>query len=265
MVLFMNVPIYAENSSFSKYDSLKLRHNTNPNICLFEVNPEIYDDWGVLKNTTISAIEEWIFKLDNFYPNSDWSVSIEIIPWIEHEDKKVEDFTNCNIMINYEKSSGGAALGTTSLNFNKSWHKFMFINIFLESQKSKTVINIGNNFNNTTIDRVEDIKPLSILAIKNVILHEFGHGIGLGHYNSERSHNIKTNYMRSVMVPSIEPFNTDQELYVTYLDIMMIGEMYGENGWNRPVPAYPIKGCNITMLTEQDNPIFAFRYIFKCF
>ena len=43
LVLFMNVPIYAENGEYSKYDSLKLRFDTNPHVCLFEVNPELYD------------------------------------------------------------------------------------------------------------------------------------------------------------------------------------------------------------------------------
>jgi len=65
MVLSMNIPvndIYAENGEYSKYDSLKLRHATNPHICLFEVNPELYD-WYKLKYITISAIEEWILKL----------------------------------------------------------------------------------------------------------------------------------------------------------------------------------------------------------
>ena len=267
MILLMNIPIsdiYAENGEYSKFNSLKLRHDTNPNVCLFEVNPDIYDDWEGLKYITISAIEEWIIKLENFYPNGDWGVSIETISWVEHENKKVEKFTNCNIMINYEKLSGGNALGTTSLNFNQSWHKFMFINVFLESEKVKTLITLGDGLKNTTVERIGDVRSLSLLAIKNVIVHEFGHGIGLGHYNSDKSHNVKTNYMRSVMVPYIDPFNINQELYVTYLDIVMIGEIYGENGWNKPTPVYPIKGCNIK-LAEQYNPFFVFQYIFKCY
>ena len=45
MVLFMNVPLnsFAENGEYSKYNSLKLRHATNPHVCLLEVNPELYD------------------------------------------------------------------------------------------------------------------------------------------------------------------------------------------------------------------------------
>ena len=78
MVLFsMFIPIYAENEQNSKYDSLKLRHATNPYVCLFEVNPELYDDWYKLKYITIDAIEEWILKLEYTYPNGDWSVLVE--------------------------------------------------------------------------------------------------------------------------------------------------------------------------------------------
>ena len=103
MVLFMNVPIYAENGEYSKYDSLKLRHATDPHICLFEVNPELYD-WYKLKYITISAIEEWILKLEYAYPNGSWAVLVETIPWEEHENKTAFNYPQCNIMINYEKS-----------------------------------------------------------------------------------------------------------------------------------------------------------------
>jgi predicted Zn-dependent protease len=254
MVLTMNIPvnnIYAENGEYSKYDSLKLRHVTNPFVCLFEVNPELYDDWDGLKYTTISAIEEWILKLEYFYPNGNWVVLVETIPWEEHENKTVFDYPQCNIMINYEKSSNGKALGNTSLNFNKSSHKFMFINIFLESQKSITKIVVGEDYSSSTISKIQKSYPLSENTLKNIIVHEFGHGLGLAHFNINT---LMMSHTQSVMVPSIKPFDENQILSVTYLDLVMIGKIYGENGWNKPVPVYIIKGCYIS-----DS------YIFRCF
>ena len=250
MVLFMNVPIYAENGEYSKYDSLKLRHATNPHVCLFEVNPELYD-WYKLKYITISAIEEWILKLEYTYPNGNWAVLVETIPWEEHEKKTPFDYPQCNIMINYEKSSNSKTLGNTSLNFNTSWHKFMFINVFLESQKNITKIVIGDDISTSTVNMVQESYPLSENTIKNIIVHEFGHGLGLAHFNLNRS---MQGYTQSVMAPTISAFDENQILSVTYLDLVMIGKIYGENGWNIPSPVFHIKGCYIS-----DS------YIFRCY
>ena len=251
MVLSMNIPIYAENGEYSKYDSLKLRHATNPHVCLFEVNPELYDDWYKLKYITISAIEEWILKLEYSYPNGNWAVLVETIPWEEHEKKTPFDYPQCNIMINYEKSSNSKTLGNTSLNFNTSWHKFMFINVFLESQKNITKIVIGDDISTSTVNMVQESYPLSENTIKNIIVHEFGHGLGLAHFNLNRS---MQGYTQSVMAPTISPFDENQVLSVTYLDLVMIGKIYGENGWNIPSPVFHIKGCYIS-----DS------YIFRCY
>jgi len=250
LVLFMNVPIYAENGEYSKYDSLKLRHVTNPHICLFEVNPELYD-WYKLKYITISAIEEWILKLEYVYPNGSWAVLVETIPWEDHKTASALDYPQCNIMINYEKTSNSKTLGNTGLNFNASWHKFMFINVFLESQKNITKIVIGDDISTSTVNMVQESYPLSENTIKNIIVHEFGHGLGLAHFNLNRS---MQGYTQSVMAPTISPFDENQILSVTYLDLVMIGKIYGENGWNKPVPVFHIKGCYIS-----DS------YIFRCY
>ena len=154
-------------------------------------------------------------------------------------------------MINYEKSSNSKTLGNTSLNFNTSWHKFMFINVFLESQKNITKIVIGDDMSTSTVNMVQESYPLSENTIRNIILHEFGHGLGLAHFNLNRS---MQGYTQSVMTPTISPFDENQILSVTYLDLVMIGKIYGENGWNIPSPVFHIKGCYIS-----DS------YIFRCY
>ena len=154
-------------------------------------------------------------------------------------------------MINYEKTSNSKTLGNTSLNFNTSWHKFMFINVFLESQKNITKIVIGDDMSTSTVNMVQESYPLSENTIRNIILHEFGHGLGLAHFNLNRS---MQGYTQSVMAPTISAFDENQILSVTYLDLVMIGKIYGENGWNKPVPVFHIKGCYIS-----DS------YIFRCY
>jgi predicted Zn-dependent protease len=253
LVLCMNIPLdsFAETGKHGVYNTLKLRFDTNPNVCLFEVNPEIYDDWHTLKYVTISAIEEWVDKLEYVYPDGDWSMDIKTISWEEHVTKTVHHYTECNIMINYEETSNSHALGTTSLFFNQSWHKFMFINVFLESQKSVTKIVLRNDINEATVEKIEQSYPLPINTIRNIVLHEFGHGLGLGHYDSPEPLHA---YLQSSMTPSISPFDETQNLSVTYLDLAMIGLIYGENGWKLPSPVYHINGCYIIDM-----------YQFKCF
>jgi hypothetical protein len=253
MLLSMNVPLNSYSAGeYSVYDSLKLRHATNPNICLFEVDPSLYDDWDSLRNITIIAINEWIIKLEYVYPNGDWGVDIKIIPWEDHETAIPDDYHECNIMINYEKTSGDTSLGNTSLNFNKSWHKYMFINIFLESQKSITKIIIGGN--NTSVEQNSMNIPLPLNTIKNIVIHELGHGFGLGHYDTGRLQNQMMSYTKSVMIPSISPFDEHQILSVTYLDLVMVSKIYGENGWGKSQPVFHIDGCNILH-----------TFVFKCF
>ena len=217
---------------------------------MFEVNPELYD-WYKLKYITISAIEEWILKLEYAYPKGDWAVAVETIAWEDHKAANALDYPQCNIMINYEKTSNSKTLGSTGLNFNTSWHKFMFINVFLESQKNITKIVIGDNMSTSTLEMIQESYPLSDNTIRNIILHEFGHGLGLAHFNLKRS---MQGYTQSVMAPTISPFEENQILSVTYLDLVMIGKIYGENGWNKPSPIFHIKGCYIS-----DS------YIFRCY
>jgi hypothetical protein len=250
LLLTMNLPlIYSEGGYL--YDSLRLRHADNPDICLFEVNPSLYSNWDELKNLTLIGIAEWIVKLEYAYPNGDWGVKVKIIPWEDHALKLAEDYNECDIMFNYEKTSNDMALGYTSLNFNKSWHKFMFINIFLESQKSITKIIIGGD-NKTTISADSASYPLPPNTIKNIVVHELGHGFGLGHFYSGMDR--QNGYTKSVMVESIDPFDKHQNLSVTYIDLKMLAKIYGENGWGSPQPVYQINGCNILS-----------TFVFRCF
>ena len=125
----------------------------------------------------------------------------------------------------------------------------MFINIFLESQKSVTKIVLGDN---TTVSAVNTSYPLPPNTIKNIVVHELGHGFGLGHFYSGLDR--KEGYTRSVMVESIDPFDEHQNLSVTYIDLMMLVKIYGEDGWSSPQPVYHIDGCNILN-----------TFLFRCF
>lgn len=249
LLLTVNLPLIHSEGGYM-YDSLRLRHADNPDICLFEIDPSLYSNWNELKNLTLIGIAEWIVKLQYAYPDGDWNLTVREISWEDHAIKSVHDYGDCDIMFNYEKTSNDMALGYTSLNFNQSWHKFMFINIFLESQKSVTKIVIGGD-NSTVVSRDSASYPLPPNTIKNIVVHELGHGFGLGHFQSGYDPN---GYTKSVMVEAINPFDEHQNLSVTYLDLIMVAKIYGENGWGSPQPVYHIDGCHILS-----------TFLFSCF
>ena len=60
------------------------------------------------------------------------------------------------------------------------------------------------------------------------MLHEFGHAIGLGHYIEDKSRN---NNVSSLMYPSFDPFDTNDEIIIEPIDLQMAVEIYNADGF----------------------------------
>lgn len=228
------------------FETLKLKQDNRPSVCVFEASPEITDDWDLLEVATLMGIYEWQIKLYDYYPNGDWTIDVhETIPWEDHQHKFAKDFDYCNIMINFEKTNEQkkSAIGTTSIVFNNSNHKFMFINIYLEHPTtSKNVkITIGEETTGTFTVGIKNI-ILTPNQVRNVVLHEMGHGLGLLHY--EITNPLKPGEHgtdRSSMYYSIDLNDKEQWLEVKLPEILMLKEIYGEDGWLGSSPAWIVK------------------------
>ena len=69
--------------------------------------------------------------------------------------------------------------------------------------------------------------------IHHIIKHEYGHAVGLlHHWNDDRS-----NDPRSVMHPTFTPFE-NYYMEIQPRDVYGIIQLYGEDGWSHPNPAF---------------------------
>tara|TARA_Y100001936_G_scaffold95299_1_gene93700 strand:+ start:5515 stop:6447 length:933 start_codon:yes stop_codon:yes gene_type:complete len=211
-------------------------HKDNPTVCITEPEPSLHERFygGVLFDA-YSTVKQWQNELID-YSGGNWTMDVKFYTYEFHNDKHADDFPECQIFMEFEEYSGGDALGITSYNFANSTHQYVFITTYLKHiEKPSVSLCIGCDGDNNRLGNVPynveiDLNPVYMPypAIKMIMLHEFGHAIGLGHYIEDKSRN---NNVSSLMYPSFDPFDANGEIIIEPIDLQMAVEIYNKDGF----------------------------------
>ena len=221
------------NAFGDEYKTLGIRHSDNPVVCIFE--PDIlYTNKGEdIVNAAYTSISLWQEGLYKHSPDGNWRFLVVTIPLEDHKYKLISQFPACNILIAFEYvNEENRSLGYTYLDFSKSYHKYAYITLFTHDLEVTHHYD-GDGGEQEYVKNTLEIKPFSIVAIQNIITHEFGHALGLGHYQITDYPIYTTDRPwvdASIMYYSINP--SDNEVAKPqYVDIKMVEAIYKEDGF----------------------------------
>ena len=221
-----------------RFEILKFIHSYNPNVCIMEPDHAIQERFhNEVYNSTINSVLIWQNEM-RAYSDGDWFMPIYYHEYETHFDKVPEDFPNCNIFIEYRQYNGvdgnphksKTAMGYTAFDFSKSWHKYSYVMVFFEipQHNPKISLCIGcEDREDATITIETEYETLPESTINRIIMHEFGHALGIGHYIDDGK---KGNSVYSLMYPTMEPF-VENDSSLGLVDKEMLIMLYNDDGF----------------------------------
>ena len=235
LLLFCFLIGFGIQSAFGdKYSSLGMAFKGEPFVCIFEPHPEYTDKQASVIQAAENAVQLWEDALYTHSPSGNWNLDTVVIPIEWHHTANAYSFPMCDILIAFEYSSENQSLGYTHMNFSKSWHKYshatIFLNDFRATQHYDLNLDTGKYEHvNTTYKLTE----FSMTAVQNIITHEFGHTLGLGHYKitdypiyADDRPWLEASVMYYAINPDIQEVATPK-----YVDVKMLEELYYSDGF----------------------------------
>ena len=226
------VPVYAYEVSYD-YNGTKL--DENPRICTIQPDdPELTEKQVErIMEQSRHAISEWENKIkqaDN--KNKDlWEMD-----YVEITDKKLESVSDCDVTIKFEEKPQ-----------NEDWHYIVLGIAEPRENSSQTDITIWYGMVGLSYESYREDDTIfywyepyytgevaTDALIGDIISHEFGHALGLGHYESDDRELNNQWAEGSIPAPSIMAPIMHQnpgESQIRPIDIEKIMDLYGEDGF----------------------------------
>ncbi len=215
---------YAATSK-DPYDIQRNRFIIKPTICVVEPSNDYLPNSKIklIMEESKKGIFEWITLIQEKTDNKDkWAINyVEI----SNNDKKSFDFSSCNAIVNFKNEVG---VPIHSLGTHQYLDGTSYVTVFYKTNECKQYTKGSCKAYD------QDLK----IIIGSTIKHEFGHVLGLGHYESNKLKN-KEWFENPQTAPSImlEYSKGTQHESVSSSDINKVIEIYKNSGFtNQHMP-----------------------------
>ena len=228
------------------FKTVGVYHKYDPQICIMYPDPELEPRLEMLSVVTFSAISEWQDKLVNA-TGGNWGMDIKEYAWSEHGTADVSDYPDCTLFINYTEGVENESVGRTGFDFSNSKRYYYWVEVDMNTIERKLSISLGSNFNESTVSSNMEWREIPESDIRNIMLHELGHGLGLEHYYVTSNCIEEECDYSPIMYGSIDVFEGEVKS-VTDKDISMLERIYGADGFGGMKPKWIPRTCDIYCL-----------------
>ena len=228
------------------FRTIGVYHKYEPQVCIMYPDPELEPRLEMLSKVTFSAINEWQDKLVNA-TGGNWNMPIKEYDWSEHGTADVSDYPDCTLFINYPEGVEDESVGRTGFDFSSSKRYYYWVEVDMNTVERKVAISLGESVNESTISVNTEWREIPESDIRNIVLHEFGHGLGLEHYYVTSNCIEEECDYSPIMFHAIDVFEGEVK-NVTDKDISMLERIYGSDGFGGMKPKWIPRTCDVECL-----------------
>jgi hypothetical protein len=231
-VLLVGIPV--AGADWMDYMKWTISTDDVLGVCFYEPQDELLKEHtDYLVNPAMHAVITWYDELKAYSGGDEYDIEFFYIPSETYAGFSFKDFQQCNIHIAFWEEKVDDAeditLGVAWNLGNINGTDMSAIEVYpIFTNTMPVTVESGKNYTSAEIDEINsfEVLPIPQDGIYSIVLHEFGHAIGLGHYCDV----MGGLQFESVMVPSFDALGV--KLNVTEFDLASVWNLYGEDGWD---------------------------------